>query len=140
MEKTYWADNPEDLDVVAEAFLKDFPDCRVIALEGEMGAGKTTFTKYVCKRLSVEDNVCSPTFAIVNEYRSYTHGSVYHFDFYRINSCSEALDIGLEEYLYSGNYCFMEWSGKIEELIPDDCTYVYIKDLEGRRKITVIDK
>lgn len=140
MEKTYWADNPEDLDGVAEAFLRDFPDGRVFALEGEMGAGKTTFTKYVCKHLLVEDNVCSPTFAIVNEYRSSTYGSVYHFDFYRINDCREALDIGLEEYLYSGNYCFMEWSGKIEELIPEDCTYVYIKDLDGRRKITVIDK
>ena len=85
MEKTYWADNPEDLDGVAEAFLRDFPDGRVFALEGEMGAGKTTFTKYVCKHLLVEDNVCSPTFAIVNEYRSSTYGSVYHFDFYRIN-------------------------------------------------------
>lgn len=86
--------------------------------EGEMGAGKTTIIKAVCKELGVTDQVSSPTYSIVNEYINKDNSPIYHFDFYRLNNEEEALDIGIEEYFYSGNYCFIEWSSKIPSLIP----------------------
>lgn len=88
--------------------------------EGEMGAGKTTLIKAVCKLLGVEDTVQSPTFSIVNEYRSAGGGTVYHFDFYRIREAEEAVHIGAEEYFYSGNLCLIEWPSKVEPLLPDN--------------------
>lgn len=93
-------------------------DNRVVLFYGDMGAGKTTFIKAICQVLGVTDTVSSPTFSIVNEYES-PHGPVYHFDFYRLKNETEALDLGYEEYLYSGNYCFIEWPEKIPHLLPD---------------------
>ena len=113
---------------------------RVFAFDGQMGAGKTTFIKKLCEEMGSADVVNSPTFAIVNVYdveRPY-RGEVYHFDCYRLKDIREALDFGAEEYLYSGNYCFIEWPEKIEALLPEDTVYVRITPLEnGDRKLVV---
>ena len=115
------------LDKAAEQFLKEIGDNKLIAFYAPMGAGKTTFTTAVCKALGVsEDAVSSPTFAIVNEYRSATGEPVFHFDFYRIEKDSEALDIGLYEYLDSGALCLMEWPENIEDLLPQETLKVSI--------------
>ncbi|MCU0447818.1 MAG: tRNA (adenosine(37)-N6)-threonylcarbamoyltransferase complex ATPase subunit type 1 TsaE [Microscillaceae bacterium] len=91
---------------------------RVWWFEGEMGAGKTTLIKALCHELGVKDTVQSPTFSVVNEYQTTQGKPIYHFDFYRLNNAEEALDLGYEEYFYSGNYCFVEWGSKIEDLFP----------------------
>jgi tRNA threonylcarbamoyladenosine biosynthesis protein TsaE len=105
----------------AKAFLAAMDDRTVFAFHGQMGAGKTTFIKAICEELGVEDVINSPTFAIINEYRSETTGElIYHFDLYRINKLSEAEDIGTEDYFYSGALCFIEWPEKIEDLLPGD--------------------
>ncbi len=108
----------KELNPVAETLLKIGEGYPVWLFQGEMGAGKTTLIKSLCIVLGVEDTVTSPTFAIVNEYLSSTRATIYHFDFYRINDESEALDIGVEEYFDSGNYCFVEWPSLIESLWP----------------------
>ena len=113
----------------AKAFLAAMDDRTVFAFHGQMGAGKTTFIKAICEELGVEDVINSPTFAIINEYRSETTGElIYHFDFYRINKLSEAEDIGTEDYFYSGALCFIEWPEKIEDLLPGDVVEVTIKE------------
>ena len=115
------------LEAAAEEFLKAIGDRRLVAFYAPMGAGKTTFITAVCKALGVkEDAVSSPTFAIVNEYRSAAGESVYHFDFYRIERMVEALDIGLYDYLDSGSLCLMEWPENIEELLPEEALRVHI--------------
>ena len=102
-----------------------------------MGVGKTTFIKEVCKQLGVTDVVNSPTFAVINEYASNV-GPIYHFDFYRIKNIEEAYDFGYEDYFYSGNFCFIEWSEKIVDILPDDCIQVTITELEnGDRKFVI---
>lgn len=107
----------DELPPVAAKLLSFASDERVFLFYGEMGAGKTTFIKALCKHLGVTDTVSSPTFSIVNEYLS-PAGSVYHFDFYRLKNQSEAFDLGYEDYLYSGQYCLIEWPEKIPDLIP----------------------
>ena len=99
----------------------------IFAFFGQMGAGKTTFIKAICRALGVEDDVNSPTFTIVNEYRSAKGFPVYHFDFYRINKLSEAIEIGLYDYLDSGCLCIMEWPENIEELLPEETLKVQIR-------------
>src|SRR5690606_4470185 len=111
---------------------------KVILFEAEMGTGKTTLIKELCKVLKVEDNISSPTFSLVNEYHTAKGEVVYHFDFYRLKSEEEALDFGIEDYLYSGNYCFLEWSEKIPNLIPDDHTRTEIQVFEnGIRELEI---
>ena len=118
----------QDLDRAAGTFLKEIGDRKLVALYGSMGAGKTTFTTAVCKRLGVqEDAVSSPTFAIVNEYRTGSGDPMYHFDFYRIERLEEAYDIGLYDYLDSGFLCLMEWPENIEELLPEATLKVHIR-------------
>ena len=113
---------------------------RVLAFDGQMGAGKTTFIKKLCEEMGTDDVVNSPTFAIVNVYdveRPY-RGEVYHFDCYRLKDIREAMDFGAEEYLYSGNYCFIEWPEMIEPLLPDDTVYIRIVPQEnGDRKLII---
>ena len=116
----------EDIDRAAEEFLRKIGDRKLVAFFAPMGAGKTTFTTAICRALGVTDPVGSPTFAIVNEYMRADGEPMYHFDFYRINKLSEAMDIGLEDYLYSGCLCIMEWPENIEELLPEDTLRVDI--------------
>jgi tRNA threonylcarbamoyladenosine biosynthesis protein TsaE len=110
---------------------------KIFLFYGDMGAGKTTLIKSLCRQVGVKDEVTSPTFSIVNEYEG-SDGSVYHFDFYRLKDQSEALDMGYEEYFFSENYCFIEWPEKIAGLIPDQYTGVriHVEDT-GMRQITV---
>lgn len=114
------------LDEAAADFLKRTEGHKLIAFFAPMGAGKTTFTTAICRKLGVTDPVCSPTFTIVNEYLTADGETVYHFDFYRINKLSEAIDIGFEDYIYSGNLCLMEWPENIEELLPENTLKVHI--------------
>ncbi|MBR1850785.1 MAG: tRNA (adenosine(37)-N6)-threonylcarbamoyltransferase complex ATPase subunit type 1 TsaE [Bacteroidales bacterium] len=130
-----------ELPQVARQLLAQFIDQRFFAFFGKMGVGKTTLIKEICLQLGVADNVCSPTFAIVNEYRTATGDPVYHFDFYRMKSLDEAYDIGYEEYFYSGEYCFTEWTEKVEQLLPDSYVRVEIVENNGTRTLqaTAID-
>ena len=130
-----------ELPEVARNLLSSFHEERFFAFFGKMGVGKTTLIKELCAAVGVADNVCSPTFAIVNEYcRPTDDGSeaVYHFDFYRLKSVAEAYDIGYEEYFYSGCYCFTEWTEKIEELLPETYVRVEIEETEGVRTLNAV--
>ena len=124
------------LHEVARNLLTSFPEERFFAFFGKMGVGKTTLIKEMCDVLGVVDNVCSPTFAIVNEYSTVSDESVFHFDFYRLKSIAEAYDIGYEEYFYSGCYCFTEWTEKVEELLPDRYVRVTMTEENERRTLT----
>ena len=128
----------EDLDRAAGEFLKAIGDNTLIAFYAPMGAGKTTFTTAVCKALGVqEDAISSPTFAIVNEYRGGEGQPIYHFDFYRIERPEEALDIGLYDYLDSGELCLMEWPENIEGLLPEETLKVNIHvNADGSRTLS----
>lgn len=123
---------------VARQLLDTFPEERFFAFYGKMGVGKTTLIKQLSIHLGVQDNVCSPTFAIVNQYSAATGNPVYHFDFYRLKSESEAYDIGYEEYFYSGEYCFTEWTEKIENLLPEHYVRVTITEQYGQRTLEAI--
>ena len=119
----------EDLKGIAKWIIKSADNIKVWIFEGEMGAGKTTFIKAICEALGVERGIQSPTFGLVNEYTTNGKAIIYHFDFYRIIHQSEVMDIGFEEYLDSGNYCFIEWPTKIPDLLPD--TYLKVEILNG---------
>ncbi|MBI9042271.1 tRNA (adenosine(37)-N6)-threonylcarbamoyltransferase complex ATPase subunit type 1 TsaE [Lutibacter sp.] len=106
-----------ELSEIAKEVLK-YSNNKVLLFYGEMGVGKTTLIKEIVKQLGVNDNVSSPTFSLVNEYHSTKGAKVYHFDFYRINKEEEALDMGIEEYFYSNNWCLVEWPNKVENLLP----------------------
>ena len=121
---------------MANGLLGAFPDERLFAFFGKMGVGKTTLIKELCTGLGVHDNVCSPTFAIVNTYHREGGEEVYHFDFYRMKSAEEAYDIGYEEYFYSGNYCFTEWTEKVEGLLPERYVRVELTEENGLRTLT----
>lgn len=128
-----------DLRGVARKIMETFGHESVFALKGDLGAGKTTLIKAFCLELEVTEDVTSPSFAIVNEYHCVHDELVYHFDFYRIKKVEEVLDIGYEEYLYSGWYCFLEWPEKIQELLPESYVQISIKKNEedDLRKILV---
>jgi len=126
----------DDLPAIADHLIGHYLDYRIFAFYGEMGAGKTTFIKAVCKQLGVIDVVNSPTFSIVNVYESLNKGPLYHFDFYRMKKPEEIFDIGYEDYLFSGHYCFLEWPGKVEKLLPRDLIKVTIEvDKENNSRI-----
>ena len=126
----------EEIEVAAKEFVAAMGDRKVFAFYGKMGAGKTTFIKAVCEELGVEDVINSPTFAIVNEYVDGTGEPIFHFDFYRIKNAQEVMDIGYEDYVYSGHVCFMEWPELIENLLPDDAVKVYIEEeMDGSRVV-----
>ena len=128
----------EQLAEVAQQILDQNPN-KVILFNGEMGVGKTTLIKQLCKTLGVNDATSSPTFSIVNEYQTNNNQTVYHFDFYRLNKETEALDMGVDDYLYSGNWCFIEWAEKIPSLIPEAHSVINISLLpDGNRFLTLI--
>ncbi len=133
----------QSLEAIKEAaheFIAVMGDYTAFAFNGEMGAGKTTFIKALCEELGVEDIANSPSFAIINEYRSETTAElIYHFDCYRLESEEEAEEIGVEDYFYSGALCFIEWSERIESLLPDDTVEVEMVEQEGgSREITLV--
>ena len=129
----------DEMGKAAQEFVAAMGDRTVFAFYGKMGAGKTTFIKAVCEELGVEDVINSPTFAIVNEYVDGKGEPVYHFDFYRIKKEQEVLDIGYEDYVYSGHVCFMEWPELIENLLPDDAVKVTIEEeTDGSRKVSIL--
>lgn len=107
----------------------------VFAFYAPMGTGKTTFIKAICEELGVEDAINSPTFAIVNEYEAASGDPIYHFDFYRIKRLSEAYDIGVDDYFYSGNLCFIEWPELIEEILPEESLIIHIEEQEDGSRI-----
>ncbi len=125
------------LPKVAQMLLDSFPGERVFAFYGSMGAGKTTFIKAICRELGSEDYVTSPTFALINEYTTSKESVIYHFDFYRIKKIEEAFDLGYEDYIYSGNYCFIEWPEMIEQLLPAGIVEVRIS--EGENSVRLVE-
>jgi tRNA threonylcarbamoyladenosine biosynthesis protein TsaE len=128
----------DQIQEVAEQIIASNPK-KIILFNGEMGVGKTTLIKQLCKSLGVEGATSSPTFSLVNEYYTSNNQIIYHFDFYRLNKESEALDMGVDDYLYSGNWCFIEWSEKIASLIPEEHSTVTIElSEEGKRKLKLV--
>jgi len=119
----------DDINKAAQQFLLENKGVKQFAFYGNMGVGKTTFIKELCKILFSEDEVTSPTFSLINEYHTKMGDKIYHFDFYRINDIEEVYNIGYEDYFYSNNYCFVEWPELIEELIPDTMLKVSINML-----------
>ena len=132
-------ENLEKIREAAREFVANIGDSTVFAFYGKMGAGKTTFIKAVCEELGVEDVITSPTFAIVNEYRSDASGElIYHFDFYRVKKIEEVYDMGFEDYFYSGALCFIEWPELCEEVLPEDTVKVMIEETpDGTRVVTI---
>lgn len=128
-----------ELSVAAQQVISTFADERIFLFYGQMGAGKTTFINELCLILGVHDHTSSPTFSIVNEYSS-DNGPLYHFDFYRLKNESEAFDLGYEEYFYSGSYCFVEWSEKIPNLLPESYVTVEIKVSDNQQRTLYIKK
>ncbi len=127
----------DQLEEVAQKIISENPK-KVILFHGEMGVGKTTLIKQLCKTLGVTGATSSPTFSLVNEYEADDNQLVYHFDFYRLNKEEEALDMGIDDYLYSGNWCFIEWAEKIPNLIPETHSVITISLLpEGKRSLTL---
>ncbi|HHT60845.1 MAG: tRNA (adenosine(37)-N6)-threonylcarbamoyltransferase complex ATPase subunit type 1 TsaE [Paludibacteraceae bacterium] len=128
----------KQLPEAAKWFVQNMGNDTLFSFEGVMGAGKTTFIKAICEELGVRDVVNSPTFAIINEYTSGEGSPIYHFDFYRIKSPQEAIDFGLNDYLYSKNLCFMEWAQEVEALLPDHYVKVLIaENVRGERVVTL---
>ena len=127
----------DNIREAAKQFIAAMEDNTVFAFYGKMGAGKTTFIKAICEELGVTDVINSPTFAIVNEYRSDDTGElIYHFDFYRIKKLDEVYDMGYEDYFYSGALCFIEWPELVEEVLPGDAVKVTIEEVEdGTRSV-----
>ena len=127
-----------EIESIADWVLEQAGEEKLWVFQGEMGAGKTTLIKELGKKLGVTDSMSSPTFGIVNQYDTVAAETIYHFDFYRMDDPSEALDIGIEEYFYSGNYCWMEWAENLGGLIPDQFLLIKIEyNTASSRKITL---
>ena len=127
----------EAIDNVVKKVLSANPN-KVILFNGEMGVGKTTFIKALCKALKVQEATSSPTFSLVNEYHAENGDLIYHFDVYRLKNESEAYDMGMDEYLYSGAWNFIEWAEKIPSLIPDEHSVIDFKTLvDGKRQLVL---
>ena len=123
------------LRISAKQLLDFFPDDRIFAFYGIMGSGKTTFIKALCRELGSVDNITSPTFALINEYVTQKGDLIYHFDFYRIKKLEEAFDLGYEDYIYSGNYCFVEWPEMIQSLLPEGIVKVMISETDNGSRL-----
>jgi tRNA threonylcarbamoyladenosine biosynthesis protein TsaE len=135
-EHVFICSTPDELNNVAKQILEVIGERKIVLFKGEMGAGKTTLIKALCRQLNVTDNVSSPTFSIVNEYHSVIE-VIYHFDFYRINNLREVYDMGYEEYFFSGHRCFVEWPEKIEGIINFDYILVQVEAKNEIRTIIV---
>ena len=124
----------DEINTVAQKILAENPK-KIILFNGDMGVGKTTLIKFLAKNLGVESTTSSPTFSLVNEYEADDNKLVYHFDVYRLKSETEALDMGIDEYLYSDNWCFIEWAEKISNLIPIEHSIIDIETLENGNRL-----
>lgn len=122
----YIVKDEAELKIIAQTLLSQYSEQRIFAFRGDLGAGKTTFIKVLCELLKVIDSTGSPSFAVINEYRTIDDSPVYHFDFYRIKNIEEAVNLGCEDYFYSGNYCFIEWPEMIEELLDETVVNIRI--------------
>lgn len=131
--------NLSDIDAVANKFVENMGNRNIFAFYGEMGAGKTTFIKAICKALGVIETITSPTFSIVNEYEKSDGEPMYHFDFYRIKDIEEAYDFGYEDYLYSGHLCFIEWPELVEPLLPQNVVKVKILIEDNEQRSILVD-
>ncbi len=132
--------SPGSLEIAARNLLEAFPDKRIFAFYGEMGAGKTTFIKAACRVLQVSNGTSSPSFGLIHEYRSSAGAPVYHFDFFRIESLEEILDIGYEDYFFSGSYCFIEWPELAEPILPPETIRLeLLAEQDGKRKIRELE-
>lgn len=130
-----------ELNSVAQKLIGLFPDKKIFAFYGKMGAGKTTFIQAICRFLGSDDNITSPTFALINEYKTKEQQSIFHFDFYRIKDLEEVFDLGYEDYLYSGSYCLIEWPELIEPLLPENIVRVKIEvQNDGSRIISTTEQ
>lgn len=140
MTTTLTVNGLHDLPQAAHQIIEYFDDYRIVALYGEMGAGKTTLISEIAAQMGVTDSVSSPTFSLVNQYNTDEGERIFHFDFYRINKIEEAFDFGYEEYFFSGELCLIEWPEKIEELLPEDTLVVRIEvDQDTHIRIIEID-
>ncbi len=133
----YRLSSPDQATVIAGQILRDFPEARVFALRGELGAGKTTLIKGFCQALGVKDSTSSPSFAIVNEYWSTEHGPVYHFDLYRLRDARELEGIGFTEYVDSDAYCFVEWPELAADLLPPGTVFIDMA-INGEERILTL--
>lgn len=127
MKESVVCSSEEELSLIADRILKKYPSNRIFVLNGPMGVGKTTFMIYLCRYLKSKNKATSPSFSIVNEYELVNGETLYHFDFYRIKNLQEAKAIGLEDYFYSGKYCFIEWAELIESLLPTETINIQIE-------------
>ena len=131
--------NKKDLPAAAKEILKIAGNCRILAFYGAMGSGKTTIIKHLCKTLGAIDVATSPTFTIVNEYKTKTGESIYHFDFYRIKKIEEVFDFGVEEYFAGDSYCFLEWPELAESALPDNnIVKIQISVAENNQRVLTI--
>lgn len=124
----------DEINNVAELIVAAKPN-KVLLFNGEMGAGKTTFIKQLCKTLGVTEATSSPTFSLVNEYETTDNQIIYHFDFYRLKNETEALDMGVDDYLYSGHWCFIEWAENIANLLPENYSTITIEVLPDEKRL-----
>jgi tRNA threonylcarbamoyladenosine biosynthesis protein TsaE len=130
MDKNY---SLQDLSLIASEIISSAKS-KILLFYGEIGVGKTTLIKEICKELKVQDSISSPTFSLVNEYQTSTNEKVFHFDFYRITDQEEALDIGIEEYFYNNDWCLIEWPGNIENLLPLEAVEIHLTILDNRKR------
>jgi len=136
MELNFEINNENELDSISKEIFEKFKS-KVFLFYGEMGVGKTTFIKSICKHLNVKDVVSSPTFSIVNQYANDQDEFMYHFDFYRINNNNEIFDIGYEEYLFSDSFCFIEWPERLDNLLTNKYLEIKMKLRDGNRLIKI---
>ncbi|MDA0195074.1 MAG: tRNA (adenosine(37)-N6)-threonylcarbamoyltransferase complex ATPase subunit type 1 TsaE [Bacteroidetes bacterium] len=128
------ASHLSDLVLIARQIIDFAGDYKIWIIKGDLGAGKTTLIKYLCDEMDVVDSVSSPTFSLINEYQTAKGETIYHFDFYRIETEKEAENLGSEEYFYSGEFCFVEWPEKIPNLIPEQYLEISINFISNKRK------
>ncbi len=136
MELNFEINNENELDFISKEIFEKFKS-KVFLFYGEMGVGKTTFIKSICKHLNIIDVVSSPTFSIVNQYINDQDEFMYHFDFYRTNNKNEVFDIGYEEYLFSDSFCFIEWPERLDNLLPNKYLEIKMKLKDGNRVIKI---
>ncbi|MEN9997231.1 MAG: hypothetical protein RI922_221 [Bacteroidota bacterium] len=137
---TFHLTNLEEIPHVAKQFLDEFGHNTVFAFDGEMGAGKTTFISGLLNAMGIQELEGSPTYSLVNVYDSVMFGKIYHFDVYRLKNEEEAYDIGIEEMLYGGDVCFIEWPEKIANLLPDNTIWVYIRNQEDNTRLITVEQ